>query len=204
VEHLCQYRGGICFCVDPTRAGWSSWIRQAAWTELEVYKAHIVEQAIPGLIAGHDIPCLFTTPKLLESLPKNWRTGEPGTRERASPASSRAATEFTRNTQGRHGRVAGQGIYMTPTFGNTLMGLACSKPVRAEEGYKITYYAPQPRAVIEVVPFDDYDRVVRTGKPDACRLTTLTKKLSSLAFWNERRRRARAPVRTISLDGVSA
>ena len=29
------------------------------------------------------------------------------------------------------------GIYMTPTYGNTLMGLACSKPVTAAEGYKI-------------------------------------------------------------------
>jgi len=36
----------------------------------------------------------------------------------------------------------GEGVYMTPTYGNTLMGLACSKPVTAEDGYKITYYAP--------------------------------------------------------------
>ena len=50
------------------------------------------------------------------------------------------------------------GVYMTPTYGNTLMGLACSQPVTAEDGYKITYYAPQPRAVIEVVSFDDPTR----------------------------------------------
>ena len=53
---------------------------------------------------------------------------------------------------------------MTPTYGNTLMGLACSKPVTAEDGYKISYYAPQPRAVIEVVSFDDPDRVVDYGE----------------------------------------
>jgi len=29
------------------------------------------------------------------------------------------------------------GIYMTPTYGNTLMGLACSRPVTKEEGYKM-------------------------------------------------------------------
>src|SRR5438045_8032083 len=67
------------------------------------------------------------------------------------------------------------GIYMTPTYGNTLMGLACSKPVTAEEGYKITYYAPQPRAVAEVVDFDDYDRVVPFGQTGRVRLTTLTR-----------------------------
>ena len=31
-----------------------------------------------------------------------------------------------------------------------LAGLACSRPVTADDGYKIAYYAPQPRAVIEV------------------------------------------------------
>ena len=59
----------------------------------------------------------------------------------------------------------GDGIYMTPTCTETsLMGLACSKPVGPEDGYKITYYAPQPRAAIEVVSFDDYDRVVPYGQ----------------------------------------
>ena len=32
---------------------------------------------------------------------------------------------------------------MTPTYGNTLMGLACSKPVTAEDDYKI---ATTPRS----------------------------------------------------------
>ena len=44
---------------------------------------------------------------------------------------------------------------MTPTYGNTLMGLAASAPTGPDNNYKITYYAPQPRAVIEVVDFDD-------------------------------------------------
>ena len=46
-----------------------------------------------------------------------------------------------------------EGIYMTPTYGNTLMGLACGKPFVPEDNYKITYYAPQPRAAIQ--PHDD-------------------------------------------------
>ncbi len=40
------------------------------------------------------------------------------------------------------------------------MGLACSKPSNPAENYKISYYAPQPRAVVEVVDFKDYDLVV--------------------------------------------
>ena len=47
---------------------------------------------------------------------------------------------------------------MTPTYGNTLMGLAVERADGPEDGYKITYYAPQPRAVIEVVDFDDSDK----------------------------------------------
>ena len=39
------------------------------------------------------------------------------------------------------------GAYMTPTYGNTLMGLAASAPSGPHNNYKITYYAPQPRAV---------------------------------------------------------
>ena len=58
------------------------------------------------------------------------------------------------------GPVEESGVYMTPTYGNTLMGLACSKPVSAEDDYKISYYAPQPRAVVEVVDFDDHTQVV--------------------------------------------
>src|SRR5438046_10315849 len=66
---------------------------------------------------------------------------------------------------------------MTPTDGNKLMGLACSKPVTAEEGYKISYYAPQPRAVAEVVDFDDPLKLVPYGDSGRVKLTTLTKEL---------------------------
>src|SRR5258705_1813265 len=56
------------------------------------------------------------------------------------------------------------GAYLTPTYGNTLMGLAASSPSNAVNNYKITYYAPQPRAVIEVVDFDDPNALVEYGK----------------------------------------
>src|SRR5204862_1338942 len=38
-----------------------------------------------------------------------------------------------------------------PTYGNTLMGLAASVPLKPEDNYSITYYAPQHRAVLRVV-----------------------------------------------------
>ena len=55
------------------------------------------------------------------------------------------------------------------------MGLAAADMPTAADNYKIAYYAPQPRAVAEVVEFDDYDKVVEVGQTGRVLLTTLTK-----------------------------
>src|SRR5207245_11318708 len=68
VEHLCQYRGGICFGVDLDPRWVIKLIKRGRMQELEMYKAHVIEQAITVLNAGHDIRCMFATPKLLEAL----------------------------------------------------------------------------------------------------------------------------------------
>src|SRR5213592_3386231 len=68
VEHLCQHRGGICFLVDLDPRWVVKLIQQGDVDTLEKYKAHVIEQAITVLGAGHEIRCMFTTPKLLEAL----------------------------------------------------------------------------------------------------------------------------------------
>ena len=68
VEHLAQYRGGICFCID-LDPRWVVKLINKRWMEhLEAYKQHCIDQALTVLKAGHDVKCMFTTPKLLESL----------------------------------------------------------------------------------------------------------------------------------------
>ncbi|MCA9201149.1 MAG: hypothetical protein KDA87_26595, partial [Planctomycetales bacterium] len=68
VEHLCQFRGGICFCID-LDPRWVVKLIKKGWMEhLEEYKKHCIDQAITILGAGHDIKCMFGTPKLIESL----------------------------------------------------------------------------------------------------------------------------------------
>ncbi len=59
------------------------------------------------------------------------------------------------------------GIEFVPTYGNTLMGLACPKPFDpAAPDYTITYYPPAPRAVFELVDPDDPERAGRaTARP---------------------------------------
>ena len=67
VEHLAQYRGGICFCID-LDPRWVIKLIKKGWMEhLEAYKKHCIDQAVTILTAGHDIKCMFATPKLLEA-----------------------------------------------------------------------------------------------------------------------------------------
>ena len=68
VEHLCQVRGGICFCIDLDPRWVIRLIKQGQFAVAEDYKSHCIQQALTILRANHEIKCMFTTPKLLESL----------------------------------------------------------------------------------------------------------------------------------------
>ena len=176
IEHLCQHRGGICFCVDLDPRWVIKLIKRGKSAELDLYKAHVIDQAITILEADHEIGCLFTTPKLLEQLAEELENRGTSIKATGIRGIFAGGTEFTPQfTRFAQEELLGEGVYITPTYGNTLMGLACSKPVTREDGYKITYYAPQPRAVIEVVSADDRDRVVDYGETGRVRLTTLTR-----------------------------
>jgi hypothetical protein len=83
------------------------------------------------------------------------------------------------------------------------MGLACSKPVTAAENYKISYYAPQPRAVTEVVDFDDANKLVGYGETGRVKLTTLTKELFVPGFLERDEGEREMPFDTFPWDGVS-
>ncbi len=209
VEHLCQYRGGICFCID-LDPRWVIKLMKKGWMEhLEAYKQHCIDQAITVLTAGHDVKCLFATPKLLDALAialedRGTSIGEVGITGVFS-----GGTEFTPQWT-RYcveelfgGPPEKSGIYMTPTYGNTLMGLACSKPVTAEENYKISYYAPQPRAVTQVVDFDDHEQPVAYGETGRVKLTTLTKEFFVPGFLERDEGEREAPFERFPWDGVS-
>lgn len=180
VEHLCQYRGGICFCID-LDPRWVVKLIKKGWMEhLEEYKKHCIDQAITILTANHDIKCMFTTPKLLESLAYGLAERGTSIQEIGITGIFSGGTEFTPQwtrfcvEELLGGTPDESGVYMTPTYGNTLMGLACSRPITAPD-YTIAYYAPQPRAVVEVVSFDDHTQVVPYGETGRAKLYTFTK-----------------------------
>ena len=166
--------------------------------ELEKYKAHVIDQAINLLTAGHDIRCMFTTPKLLEALAEELenRGHEVSKKVSASPASSAGGTEFTLAIHAlRHRRVIGRGRRPYTNLRQHAHGSRLLKPVSAVDGYKTAYYAPQPRAVIEVVSFDDADKVVDYGQTGRVRLTTLTRETFIPGFLEETKGSGNGPMR---------
>lgn len=209
VEHLCQHRGGVCFCID-LDPRWVIKLIKKGWMEhLEAYKKHCIDQAITILTAGHDIKCMFTTPKLLESLA--YGLAEKGTsiQEIGITGIFSGGTEFTPQwtrfcvEELLGGPVEDGGVYMTPTYGNTLMGLACSKPISIEDEYKISYYAPQPRAVVEVVDFEDHTQVVPYGGTGRVKLYTMTKEFFIPGFLERDEGERELPFIKYPWDGVS-
>jgi phenylacetate-coenzyme A ligase PaaK-like adenylate-forming protein len=209
VEHLCQYRGGICFCID-LDPRWVIKLIKKGWMEhLEAYKKHCIDQALTILSAGHDIKCMFATPKLLESLCQALEEQGRSFAETGITGVFSGGTEFTPQwtrfcvEEYFGGPPEKTGIFMTPTYGNTLMGLACSKPITAADGYKISYYAPQPRAVVEVVDPDHIDQVVDYGQTGRAKLTTLTKEFFVPGFMERDEGEREAPYEKYPWDGIS-
>ena len=209
VEHLCQFRGGICFCID-LDPRWVIKLIKKGWMEqLEAYKQHCIDQALTILNAGHDIKCMFTTPKLLEALALALEDRGSSMAETGITGIFSGGTEFTPQwTRYAVEELFGgppetSGIYMTPTYGNTLMGLACSRPITAADGYTIAYYAPQPRAVTEVVSFDDPTALVDYGATGRVKLTTLTKEFFVPGFLERDEGERERPCALYPWDGVS-
>ena len=203
VEHLAQFRGGISFCVDLDPRWVVKLIKRGNMKEMEAYRDHVIDQAITILSAGHDVKCMFTTPKLLEALAMKLMDQGSSIAQAGITGIFSGGTEFTPQWYRFAMDELLDGVFMTPTYGNTLMGLACSRPVSAEDGYKIAYYAPQPRAVIEIVSLDDYDQIVPYGKTGRVRLTTLTRETFIPGFLERDEGEREPPYDSYPWDGVS-
>jgi hypothetical protein len=221
IEHLAQHRGGICFCVDLDPRWVVKLLKARKFEEANAYKAHCIDQALTILAAGHNIKCMFTTPKLLAALDEALRAGrlESIRREIGRPVPEGSlrsipdtgitgifsgGTEFTPQfTREAMEEMLEGRVYMTPTYGNTLMGLACSKPVGPADGYKISYYAPQPRAVIQVVDPKNFDHVVEYGQTGRVMLTTLTREFFMPRFPERDEGEREPPYAKYPWDGVS-
>jgi len=203
VEHLAQHRGGISFSIDMDPRWVIKCLARGWIAGAEAYKDHVIDQALTILRSHPNVRCMFTTPKLLEalcqkvSLPKLGITGIfCGGTEMDAKFHRKAREELV------------PGIDFQPTYGNTLMGLACHRPFTGEPGpdcddpYAIAYYPPHPRAVLEVVDAKDPSRVVGFGELGRVKLTTLTKEFFVPGFLERDEAYRTRPIALYPFDGV--
>ena len=197
IEHLANVRGCACYFLDLDPRFVKKVISNKQYDVARAYMDHVVDQAIM-LLKHRKISALFTTPKLLEALAEKVNIFEAGIRgvfcggTTMTPQYVRFIVEEV-----LEGKI---GFY--PTYGNTLMGLAASVPIRPEDNFSITYYSPQPRAVLRVVKPNQTDTLVNYDEFGRVELTTLTKEFFMPRFLERDeaiRRAARTPYQW---DGV--
>src|SRR5947208_2758923 len=184
---------------------WVVKVIKKGWMEhLRAYQDHVIDQAVTTLSAGHDIRCMFATPKLVEALANRLEADGSSIRESGITGIFCGGTEMNQQwARFAVEELLGPEVYLAATYGNTLMGLARSKTLSAADNYKITYYAPQPRAVLQVVDFDDPDRVVGYGETGRVMLTTLTKEFFVPRFLERDEAEREPPWTRFPWDGVS-
>jgi len=198
IEHLANFRGSPCYFIDLD----PRWVKKVlAEKKVEVaraYMEHVVDQAVT-LLKHRRIAGLFTTPKLLEALGEKLNLYEAGIRgvfcggTTMTPQMVRFLLE----------EVLENRIGFYPTYGNTLMGLAASVPLRPEDNYSITYYAPQPRAVLRVVNPQETADLAAYDTWGRVELTTLTREFFMPRFLERDEARRRAPRAPYAWDGVA-
>lgn len=197
IEHLAHVRGGNCYHVDLDPRWVKRLIADKQFDQANKYKEHVVEQGAT-ILKNRNVQCLFTTPKLLEALDEKINVPDAGIKgvfcggTQMTPQNVRFLVEEVLDNRAQ----------FVPTYGNTLMGLACSRPLTREDNWSITYYAPQPRAVLRVVDPNDTQRTVEYGEWGRVELSTLTKEFFMPRFLERDEAVRRDPWERFPWDGV--
>ncbi len=197
IEHIAQLRGGSCYFVDLDPRYVKKLLARRKQDEVRRYMKHVIDQAVE-IITHRDVPCLFATPRLLEALGERLSLPEHGIRgvfcggTSMTPQVIRFLCEEVLEGQGQ----------LVPTYGNTLMGLARGKPVGPDDGWALTYYAPQPRAVLRVVDPQNTDKTVKYDQWGRVELSTLTRELFMPRLLERDEALRREPTEIFAWDGV--
>ena len=197
IEHLANFRGSSCFFVDLDPRWVKKLIRTGQHDQAKAYMEHVVEQGL-NVLKNREVSALFTTPRLLESLGDQISIPDAGIKgvfcggTEMSPQTVRFLVE----------EILEERVGFVPTYGNTLMGLAAHKPLTKADGYAITYYAPQPRAVLRVTNPDDPRTLVEYGDWGRVELTTLTREFFMPRFLERDEAVRCEPIDSRPWDGV--
>ena len=197
IEHLANFRGSSCYFIDLDPRFVKLVLGQKQFDVAKQYMAHVVNQAVT-IMKNRKISGLFTTPKLLEALAEQVNLHEAGIRGVFCGGTS-MSPQYVRFLMEE---VLENKIGFYPTYGNTLMGLAASVPITKEDNYSVTYYAPQPRAVLRIVNPKQTDQTVGYGEWGRVELTTLTKEFFMPRFLERDETIRREPRAPYAWDGV--
>ena len=198
IEHLANIRGCSCYFIDLDPRWVKKVITAKQFEQAHAYMDHVVEQA--SVILKHrKVSGLFTTPKLLEALGEKIDLWEAGIRG-VFCGGTTMAPQYVRFLIEE---VLENRIGFYPTYGNTLMGLAASVPLKPEDNFSITYYAPQPRAVLRIVDPNKTDQIKNHGEWGRVELTTLTKEFFMPRFLERDEAIRCAPRAPYAWDGVA-
>ncbi|HWF17786.1 MAG TPA: hypothetical protein VG754_00880 [Verrucomicrobiae bacterium] len=198
VEHLANVRGSSCYFVDLDPRWVKKVIGNKQFDQARAYMDHVVDQAVT-ILKHRKVSGMFTTPKLLEALGEKVNLYDAGIRG-VFCGGTTMAPQYVRFIVEE---VLENRIGFYPTYGNTLMGLAASVPLRPEDNYSITYYAPQPRAVLRIVDPNDTTQLKNYGEWGRVELTTLTKEFFMPRFLERDEAIRREPRAPYAWDGVA-
>jgi phenylacetate-coenzyme A ligase PaaK-like adenylate-forming protein len=197
IEHLANFRGSPCYFVDLDPRWVKKVLAQKQFEIAKAYMDHVVDQAVT-ILQHRTVTALFTTPKLLEALGEKVNLWAAGVRGVFCGGTSMAPQQVRFLVE----EVLEQRIGFYPTYGNTLMGLAASRPLRAEDKFSITYHAPQPRAVLRVVDPIQTTQLKGYGEWGRVELTTLTREFFMPRFLERDEAVRREPCALYPWDGV--
>jgi hypothetical protein len=198
VEHLANLRGSSCYFVDLDPRWVKKVISNKQFDQARAYMDHVIDQAVT-ILKNRKVSGMFTTPKLLEALGEKVNLYEAGIRG-VFCGGTTMAPQYVRFIVEE---VLENRIGFYPTYGNTLMGLAASVPLRPEDKFSITYYAPQPRAVLRIVDPNNTEQVKSYGEWGRVELTTLTKEFFMPRFLERDEAIRREPRAPYAWDGVA-
>jgi len=198
IEHLANFRGSVCYFIDLDPRWVKKVIADKKGEVARAYMDHVVEQAVT-ILKHRKVTGLFTTPKLLEALGEKINLYEAGIRG----VFCGGTTMTPQHVRFLIEEVLEDRIGFYPTYGNTLMGLAASVPLQANDKFSISYYAPQPRAVLRVVNPNKTQDLVNYGEWGRVELTTLTKEFFMPRFLERDEALRKAPRPPYAWDGVA-
>ena len=197
IEHLANFRGSPCYFIDLDPRWVKKVLADKQYEVAKAYMAHVVDQAVT-ILQNRRVTGLFTTPKLLEALADRVNLYEAGIRGVFCGGTSMKPQEVRFLVE----ELLENRIGFYPTYGNTLMGLAASVPLTPEDNFSITYYAPQPRAVLRVVKPEETAQTVGYGEWGRVELTTLTREFFMPRFLERDEAIRRPPRLPYAWDGV--